>query len=186
MLIIVDGVITHGDVKNKIQPLIEKGSMTQVNGIIVHQTDGASAESAFAAYRSGQAGAHILIDKEGLIYQTARLNRVAWHVGKLKARCVSELKCQSQKWNPAATHKTESAKSWPDRFPSNNDSIGIELVGMSDRKTNIYETVTYAQNTSLKWLILQLQATLKMIASEVFRHPDVSYKQPTEAATAKW
>ncbi len=57
---------------------------------------------------------------------------------------------------------------------------------MSNRKTNVYETVTDSQNASLKWLILELQATLKMIASEVFRHPDVSYKQPTEAATAKW
>jgi N-acetyl-anhydromuramyl-L-alanine amidase AmpD len=78
------------------------------------------------------------------------------------------------------------AKPWPSRYPSNNDSIGIEIVGGFNSKINAYDTVNERQNTSLKWLISELTITLKISATEVFRHPTVSYKQPSEAATAKW
>jgi N-acetylmuramoyl-L-alanine amidase len=59
------------------------------------------------------------------------------------------------------------AKKVPDRFPSNEDSIGIELVGEAlprgssvreDQKK--YESVSDAQNASLKWLVKELAATL--------------------------
>lgn len=50
----------------------------------------------------------------------------------------------------------------------------------------IYETVNDAQNSALKWLVYELSDTLKISMSEVFRHPEVSYKVKTEAGTAKW
>ena len=85
---------------------------------------------------SGAAGAHFLIDKDGTIYQTARLTQKTWHVGRLQSRCVAELKCSApKKWDPSGTHKSESSKSWPARYPSNEDSIGIELVGRFDAAT---------------------------------------------------
>jgi N-acetyl-anhydromuramyl-L-alanine amidase AmpD len=161
--------------------------MAAVNGIIVHQTGGATAQSAFNAYLAGATGAHLLIDVDGTIYQTARLDQVTWHVGKLQARCVAEFKCaKPKKWDPSGVHKAEMAKPWPSRYPSNNDSIGIEIVGGFNSKINAYDTVNERQNTSLKWLISELTITLKISATEVFRHPTVSYKQPSEAATAKW
>ncbi len=85
------------------------------------------------------------------------------------------------------------AKSVPDRFPSNEDSIGIELVGAALPRGNsipedkkVYETVTAQQNDSLKWLISELTITLKVPMTEIFRHPQASWKNPTEASTAKW
>jgi N-acetyl-anhydromuramyl-L-alanine amidase AmpD len=53
---------------------IERGPMAHVGCIVVHQTDGATAESAFNSYKRPAAlGAHFLIDKDGTIYQTASL-----------------------------------------------------------------------------------------------------------------
>lgn len=49
-----------------------------------------------------------------------------------------------------------------------------------------YVKLTRDQSDSLKWLIDQLRLTLQIPLSEVFRHPTVSYKNKTEAATATW
>lgn len=89
-------------------------------------------------------------------------------------------------WDPSGTHKSESSKSWPNRYPSNDDSIGIELVGKFDAVARTFETVTSQQNASLKWLVAELSVTLNLRATEVFRHPTVSYKEPSEASTARW
>ena len=89
--------------------------------------------------------------------------------------------------------KREMTKTVPDRFPSTEDSIGIELVGevlprgnSVPEKRKVYESVTAQQNASLHWLVSELAWTLKIPLREVFRHPDVSRKNPTEASTAKW
>ena len=97
------------------------------------------------------------------------------------------IKCAApKKWDPSSTHKSESSKTWPNRYPGNEDSIGIELVGKFDAATKTYETVTSEQNGSLRWLVGELSITLKLLATEVFRHPTVSYKEPTEALSEKW
>lgn len=76
------------------------------------------------------------------------------------------------------------------RYPANHDSIGIELVGkaieVEGSEYPVYETVTAEQNASLQWLVSELRLGLQVPMTEVFRHPTVSRKTPTEAATAKW
>ncbi|MGU7782424.1 peptidoglycan recognition protein family protein [Burkholderia sp. PU8-34] len=186
----------------KIFPSIERGPMEKVNGIVVHQTGGTTTSSTFNSYSNNTYtpnGAHFLIDKDGTIYQTASLNRVTNHVGKLQSRCIQTLKCSSTDLQaarraysagPSAFHRHESQKEFPDRYPSNSDSIGIELVGMyySDKKTGdlVYENVTDQQNSSLKWLIRELSETLNVQMSEIYRHPEVGRKNATEASTARW
>lgn len=79
----------------------------------------------------------------------------------------------------------ERGKGYPDRYPVNADSVGIELVGRHlDDAT--YEPVTGAQAMSLQWLIDALYANFGLGASDVFRHPEVSYKNPGEARSATW
>jgi N-acetyl-anhydromuramyl-L-alanine amidase AmpD len=195
-----NGMVVNGNVRAARQLAIERGDMQTVNGIIVHQTGGSSAASALSSYTNPAAnGAHFLIDRDGTVYQTASLKKKTWHVGKLKARCLLEKRCSPtelvalSKYNPKAENTREQAKSYPARFPSNEDSIGIELVGEAlprgnavpqDQKT--YEAVTSEQNASLKWLIAELTATLSVPLTEVFRHPDVSRKNASEAKTATW
>jgi len=64
------------------------------------------------------------------------------------------------------------------------------IQGRSDldtlKATKTYETVTSEQNGSLNWVVDELSTTLRLQATEVFRHPTVSYKEPTEAASANW
>ncbi|KUZ85564.1 N-acetylmuramoyl-L-alanine amidase [Burkholderia ubonensis] len=186
----------------KIFPSIERGPMEKVNGIVVHQTGGTTTSSTFNSYSNNTHipnGAHFLIDKDGTIYQTASLSRVTNHVGKLQSRCIRTLKCsptdlqaarRAYKAGPTAFHRHESQKTFPDRYPSNSDSIGIELVGMyyMDEKTGepVYESATDEQNASLRWLIRELSETLDVQMSEVYRHPEVGRKNATEASTARW
>ncbi|MBN4080316.1 N-acetylmuramoyl-L-alanine amidase [Beggiatoa alba] len=165
LVISMNGKVIHKRIKLKIIRSIEKRPMNKVRGIIVHQTGGTTAESAFSSYDSGKSGAHFLIDKDGTIYQTASLSKQTWHVGKLKPRCLVEMRCtpaeinQFKKFNPSGTHRTEMAKSVPNRYPSNQDSIGIEIVGQShpvnepDHDKRTYEALTKEQDDSLKWLI---------------------------------
>lgn len=177
---------------------IERGDMDKVNGIVVHQTGGSTAESAFNSYQSaGANGAHFLIDKEGKIYQTASLFKVKNHVGNIRSRCYMEKKCTPSEISTIRPFLNkykklshlEQKKSYPERYPANFDSLGIEIVGKpvsGEGENAIYETVNDAQNSALKWLIYELSDTLKISMSEVFRHPEVSYKVKTEAGTAKW
>ena len=193
-----NGSIVNDRVKVKIFHGIEKRALVKIKGIILHQTGGSSAQSSFNSYNSGRAGAHLLIDKDGTIYQTASLLRQTWHVGKLRSRCLAEIKCSPtelkllKKFNPSATHKREMKKGIPNRYPSNSDSIGIEIVGLAlplsepDPDKRTYETLTKEQSASLEWLLSELKLELRLPLTEVFRHPTVSYKNKTEAATATW
>ena len=78
----------------KIFPSIERRKMDKINGIVVHQTDGSTAGSAFSSYKGvGANGAHFLIDKDGSIYQTASLYKTTNHAGMARSRCLHTQKC---------------------------------------------------------------------------------------------
>jgi N-acetyl-anhydromuramyl-L-alanine amidase AmpD len=193
------GVLIDARVVPKIAKTIERGPMAAVSGIIVHQTGGGTAQSSLDSYKhKGANGAHFLIDKDGTLYQTASLYQRTWHVGKLRARCLVEQTCTPtelkaySKFDPTGMHQSESAKAVPSRYPSNEDAVGIELVGraLEDPKKPkaepVYESVTKEQNASLQWLVAELSRLLAVPMTEVFRHPEVSRKNASEAATAVW
>lgn len=46
--------------------------------------------------------------------------------------------------------------------------------------------VVKQQNASLRWLIAELTSTFGVPMSEVFRHPLVSRKNPSESKSALW
>lgn len=177
---------------------IERGKLDKVNGIVVHQTGGSTAQSAFSSYENaGANGAHFLIDKEGNIYQTASVFNVTNHVGNIRSRCYMEKKCQPSEFSTIKPllnkykqlSRLEQKKPYPQRYPANFDSLGIEIVGKpvsGEGENAVYETVNDAQNSALKWLIAELSETLEISMTEVFRHPEVSYKVKTEAGTAQW
>jgi N-acetyl-anhydromuramyl-L-alanine amidase AmpD len=195
-----DGLVQDPRVRIARSAHMERGAMHQVRGIIVHQTDSDAASATLNSYRNtGAAGAHFLIDRDGTTYQTASVYQGTWHVGRLKARCMAEHRCTPvevaalKKFSPRGENEREMKKSVPERYPSNQDSIGIEIVGLAlprgpavpdERKT--YEAVSDAQNASLKWLVAALSSALGVSMTEVFRHPTVSRKNQTEAATARW
>ncbi|WP_456309646.1 peptidoglycan recognition protein family protein [Serratia proteamaculans] len=181
---------------------IQRGKLDQVNGIVVHQTDSKTKESVFNSYQRENAnGAHFLIDKNGIIYQTASLHSLTWHVGKSQSRCFIEHKCEPAEFKnifqleksttgKSKVSKMEQKKPFPERYPINTDSIGIEIVGKAYKVENegdaVYEDVNDKQNESLVWLVKELTSTLKVPMTEIYRHPDIGRKNTTEASTAKW
>jgi|WetSurMetagenome_2_1015567.scaffolds.fasta_scaffold76647_1 N-acetyl-anhydromuramyl-L-alanine amidase AmpD len=198
------GRVIHPRVKLSIIPNIEIRPMSAIKGIIIHQTNSPTVESTLNSYNGEKKlGAHFLIDKDGTIYQTASVYKTTNHVGsKLKIRCLAEHTCKpielhklrTMKWPELSRYGEidEKKKRYPERYPTNADSIGIELVGeaLPRKEPNpakrTFETVTGEQNMSLQWLVFELTAALGLPMNEIFRHPTVSYKNLTEASTAKW
>lgn len=199
---LINGELLDEKVTQKIFKQLHKGKIDKINAIVVHQTGGATAENTFNSYSTSPNGAHFLIDKDGTIYQTALTTQITYHVGKLKSRCLETAACTPAETSAANAiylqkgvsysvkvqniHKLESAKSYPDRYPSNSDAVGIEIAGQFFAKTQSYEPVNAKQNASLKWLVAELSHHLSLQAGDVYRHPDVSYKQASEASTAAW
>jgi len=195
-----DGKLISPRIIDKVTGKIEHGALAAVHAIVLHQTGSSTAASSLSSYNQGKNGAHFLIDKDGTIYQTARIDRMCWHVGKIRSRCYALKSCDKaelkdinailyKKGDSYVVRVTklsdyESEKSYPDRFPTNADSLGIELVGALVRGGKGYEAVTEAQNSSLSWILSTLESTLKLTASDIYTHPQVSYKNATEAATA--
>jgi N-acetyl-anhydromuramyl-L-alanine amidase AmpD len=194
------GYISHSRIDRAICPHIERGPLSTIRGIIVHQTGGANGASTLNSYAKPKAmGAHFLIDRDGKIYQTASLFKQTRHVGMLRARCAVEHRCTPveikslKRFNPSAESRREMAKSVPERFPANQDSIGIEIVGAvvtpkgkDPNEDGVYDTVNQAQNDSLQWLVQELGMTFSIPKTEIFRHSLVSFKNRTEAASAAW
>lgn len=177
--------------------------MAKVNAIVVHQTGAPTAQHTFNSYKSASHGAHFLIDKTGKIYQTALTTQITHHVGRIRSRCINQpASCSKEELSAANViylekgvsyavrvknlHAHEAAKSYPHRYPLNADSIGIEIVGSYDAKNQAYEGVNEKQNVSLRWLVSALSIHLSLSDGSVYRHPTVSYKQPSEASSASW
>ena len=96
-----DGMLVDGKVILRRFPTIEHGKLAGVQAIVVHQTDAPTAQHTFNSYTAGGNGAHFLIDKNGLIYQTASMNMRCYHVGRLiKSKCltVNKNSCGSTIW----------------------------------------------------------------------------------------
>ncbi|MGH7454700.1 MAG: peptidoglycan recognition protein family protein [bacterium] len=106
---IIDGVLVDAHVEKKTFSGIEKGPLKPINAIIVHQTDTTNAKQAFNSYENGLNGTHYVIDKDGKIYQTARITQMTYHVGKIKSRCYATLTCapnETKKINSLSMKKT--------------------------------------------------------------------------------
>lgn len=195
-----DGLVRDPRVRMARSASLERGPMKSISGIVVHQTNGSTAAATLNSYHAPKAnGAHFLIDRDGTIYQTASVYQVTWHVEPLKSRCLVEHRCtpvelaELKRFDPRREHAHEARKSVPQRYPSNQDALGIEIVGMAlpndprvKPENRVYERVNDAQNAALSWLVGALTRSLRVSMAEVYRHPTVSRKNRTEASTARW
>jgi len=200
MATVNEGKLIDPEVEVKLYASIEHGALDKVAAIVLHRTDSSNATSTFAAYAGGkQTGAHFLIDKVGKIYQTARVDQVCWHVGILQARCQVEHDCDPQELKTIASlmhqkgvgfgtrarnlSRHELGKTYPQRYPSNHDSLGVEVVGMFQPAVKAFDTPTPAQLKSLKYLvdILVKQFNLNLL-SDVYAHGAIARKEVTEGA----
>ena len=192
---IKDGFIADPRVVDKRVVELEHGAMTKVDAIVLHQTDSSTMNLDHA--KTDGIGVHFFIEKDGTIYQTARLDQSVYSVGKIRSRCDDTQTCSKTEKTAIdkimqskasygskvkALNTREQAKAYPERYPTNGDSIAIEVVGKFDVKTKLFERPTAEQTESLKWLTKALADHYHLdLQSDVFRHADISYKQADEA-----
>ncbi len=197
---IENGKIIDQRVEIKTYSTLEHGDINKVTSIVLHRTDSSSADSTLSAYAVGKkAGAHFLIDKNGQIYQTASLKKYCQHVGILLPRCQIEKSCDPNelKTITALIHEKglsfsirannlsrhEAKKNYPLRYPSNRDSIGIEVVGRFLPSKKSFEEPTSQQFSSMKWLVDALVAEYGLdIRNNVYAHGAIARKEVTEGA----
>jgi N-acetyl-anhydromuramyl-L-alanine amidase AmpD len=196
------GKIIDGRVTVQIAPNLEHGALSAVNALVMHQTGGSTAESTLEKYKNkGASGAHFLNVKDGTIYQTAHDDKRTFHVGKIQSRCDNLKSCSPddatairtimhpKKKVPFPTkvaqlHEHEMKKAYPNRYPTNDDSVGIEVVGKPIK--GIYEDPTDKQAESVRWLVAGLLELFALGTDDVYRHPEVSRKDATEAKNVQW
>lgn len=154
-----------GDVIQKRYPNLEHGKMVSAKYIVLHQTGTSTLKHSENNYGNPntKAGAHYLIDKDGTAYVTASTKQVAWHVGKAK------------------------------NDVNNRNSIGIEMVGAPTDQTEVvdgvsypvYENLTTEQQAALAYLLPLLYDEFNLDESNVYIHPEVSWKMPSEARSSE-
>jgi len=179
-------VLEDGSITDQRSSNLEHGNLTTVNGIVLHHTGASTAQSTLNAYKTQSTGAHFLVDENGNIYQTADTGKITWHVGKIRSKCQAASSCstsdlatiRSMGFNPTALHNFEKQKSYPNRYPMNSDSIGIEIVGIVNNGS--YGSLNSAQRLSVRKLVYGLQKKYNLTSSDVYRHGVISYKEPTE------
>jgi N-acetyl-anhydromuramyl-L-alanine amidase AmpD len=206
MLAIFNGIVKNylTKIETKIIPNIEHGKLSTIKAIVIHRTAASTAKSTLNTWKTKKSGAHFLIDKSGKIYQTAGLDKKCWHMGLVVAKCRLESSCTkkdgeviskllhgtdgwSEKFKKILQH--ERKKSYPDRYPMNSDSIGIELVGLylgsktSDKGP--FEQLTDAQADSFLWLITKLLEKYQLsFADDIYAHGEVARKKINEGSGA--
>jgi N-acetyl-anhydromuramyl-L-alanine amidase AmpD len=197
---IENGKIADKKVEIKTYSSIEHDNIKKVCSIVLHRTDSTNADGTLNAYAKGkESGAHFLIDKSGHIYQTASMLKTCWHVGILLPRCQIDKSCDPKelKTITALIHEEglsfgrrarnlsrhENNKKYPLRYPSNNDSIGIEVVGKFWPSEKSFEKPTPRQLESLKWLVEIITTEYSLsIRNDVYAHGAIARKEVTEGA----
>lgn len=172
----------------KIFPKLEHGQLSDVKAIVLHRTGSSSAQSTFSHYAQQSLGAHYLIDTDGTIYQTAGLGKKTAHVGEIKSKCFAKTSCETAEQNllqtlqrltggrkKHAVHDLEKNKHYPDRYPMNEDSIGIEVVGMYNEQTG-YGPPTDEQLESVKKLVEVLKEQFSLTNDDVYAHTLIATK----------
>ncbi len=195
-----DGKIVDKTVDVKTYASIEHGNINTITSIVLHRTDSSTASSTIQAYANGkESGAHFLIDKAGKIYQTADMGKICWHVGILLPRCQIEKNCNPKelKTITALIHEKgfsfgrrarnlsrhETGKKYPLRYPSNSDSIGIEVVGRFWPSKKSFDKPTQQQLRSLKWLVELIVKEYNIsIKNDVYTHGAIARKEVSEGA----
>lgn len=184
-----DGFFENADIIQNHVTALEKGKINTVNAIVLHRTDSYTMSSAISSFRTRKFGTHFIVDKDGTIKQTASLNKITEHVGRIKSKCKEEEICKNNSerkkidsfgWNPAKIHAHEKLKSYPDRYPISSDSIGIEVVAKYENDS--YQEATEQQKESIKKLVNLLKCKYNLNNGDIYEHDKISYKQKGEGA----
>lgn len=195
-----DGFLTDPGITRTPVAGIEHAAMSQVNGIVLHRTESSTASSTLNSWRTRTdgVGAHFLIDRDGTIHQTASVERQAWHVGAIRSRGevegtitaddqreIEAARAGRAEWTGTAARavgRLEATRPYPERYPTNGDSIGIEVVGRFNPATQAWDAPTPEQTASIRRLVGSLQNNFGLDDHDVYQHDVISRKTLGEGA----
>jgi len=81
------------------------------------------------------------------------------------------------------TYHAMKQEKYPLRYPSNSDSIGIEVVGKFWASKKSFDKPTQQQFKSLKWLVEIIAKEYKLnIKTNVYAHGAIARKEVSEGA----
>ncbi|MFL5357754.1 N-acetylmuramoyl-L-alanine amidase [Archangium sp.] len=181
------GYVQNAKFVHKPISALEKGAITGPKAIVLHRTDSTNLESPLQSFKKG-VGTHFIVDKDGTVTQTASLLKKTSHVGKIKSRCYESGTCPASEkakikswgWAPQKVYDQEKVKSYPARYPMNEDSVGIEVVAKNNN--GVWETATPAQLVSITKVVKILQNAYGLGEADIYEHDQISYKMPGEGA----
>ncbi|MEN1960063.1 N-acetylmuramoyl-L-alanine amidase [Luteimonas sp. MJ246] len=81
-----------------------------------------------------------------------------------------------------AVSRIESGRPYPERYPGNADSIGIEAVGRYHPATQRWDEPTPEQAAAINRLMESLQRNFGQTDEDVYEHDAISRKTPGEGA----
>ncbi len=197
-----DGWINSPKIVKEHRPAIEHSAIGAINAVVLHRTGTTNAASVLEAWKTKKEGTHFLISETGTIYQTASLKKQCWHVGKIYSKCRTASSCSEEdakaiekvlhmknaswgrKFKLVTRH--ELKKDYPERFPHNHDSLGIEVVGILSKASEIYETPNHLQLDALFWLLDELVSTYSFTMKDIYAHGEIAHKdrKKSEGASA--
>ncbi|RDU61320.1 hypothetical protein CQA53_10305 [Helicobacter didelphidarum] len=182
----------------------ERG-LIKFKAIVLHRTNEETALSTLNSYTNKNAvGAHFLIDKDGTIYQAETLKKYTWHVGKIGSKCYDNDNCDENykktilgyyqgkvlsQIHSNVRKEEEKNFTYPNRYPTNNESIGIEVVGKATKnnekityqkypslqyESHTWDTPTQAQKDSIKNLVEILKKEYNLSNDDIYEHDDIS------------
>ncbi len=186
-----------------------------IHAIVVHQSEGGLTgiiETFEGGDKKGnpKAGAHFVVTRNGTIYRVADLTDIVPHVGDIKSKCYETdgKTCSAQEYKKVYSiyHKKgqgfgkrkdnlsdyEKKKQYPDRYPFNDDAAGIEFLGDTEtvmvegNKEVRYLSITSQQQKAADSLLDELKNKYNLTNNDIYPHPDIAYKNKTEAKSVKW
>jgi len=196
--------VNYADQSKQLKAVLEKGNLPkeQTKAIILHRTE-TSTLQAINGFLMG-VGTHFLIDKDGTIYQCANLYQWTQHVGKIGSKHYDNNTCgENYKRKILAYYQgkiisqihdnvrkeEEKNFAYPNRYPINNEAIGIGVVGkatdikklpINKKYPNItfytatWDTPTQAQKDSIKNLVEILKKEYNLSNNDIYEHDDIS------------
>ena len=162
------GVLSHSRIINKIAPNIEKGNRNTIAGIVLHRTAGKTAASALATWLTPGVitGAHFIIDANGVIWQTARINKVTYSNGNTQVRGIS---------NDTTISIEVTGSCWVNVGGVKTNCVlkAIEKYIQRPLKLTYWDVPTAAQIDSTKFLINYLH-TNNGVPLNLYAHGEIS------------
>jgi hypothetical protein len=176
---------------------LDHGTRPQAHAVVLHRTDSSTVTSALNAGKSSKTGATFYVDKDGKIYQTVNLESKTYHAGIIKSKCLDNPTTCSAPDQQAATTALgqnnyealanhEKTKSYPARYPYNDDAVGIEVVGKYNATTQTWDALTTDQQNSLNSLVNALKTKYSLQNTDIYHHDTISRKTAGEGAGMGW